>query len=235
MRATMNDMWFRARRRERLAKQAAEILISEALISIRSTASLGRVSPGQVSDRAEADPQRWVHLLADIVHNLPPAIGPSMKRVGQQRYLATWSINYLWKTSSPIKRSWIAATLRRHSIDMELLLGDALTAPSEIDVFLTEHFGLDKVELTEDERDRLWTVYEAERIERNESAWSSYVFDSGKRLASTVAEARPAEIDHSFAGGRYSGLLEAATIWLDEADRHGVDRAKTGLSSLDEA
>lgn len=108
----------RARAKELLATEANTILCYKALIHIRAIAYASKSTSTQTQPSPSVDEAfEQIRLLADICHNLPPALRPS--GAGGRKHRATAAMSYLWKTSNPAYRAWISETLADEGIRIE--------------------------------------------------------------------------------------------------------------------
>jgi hypothetical protein len=107
-----------ARTKELLATEANTILCYKAFIHIRAIAYASKsTSTHNQPSLSEDEAFEQIRLLADICHNLPPALRPSV--AGGRKHRATAAMSSLWETSNPANRAWISETLADEGIRIE--------------------------------------------------------------------------------------------------------------------
>jgi hypothetical protein len=105
----------RKRVTELLATEAITVLCYHAFVGIRAMAYAT-----SKRDQPEPETLEWTRVLADVCHNLPLALRPSV--AGKRTHRATAAMRYLWETSNAVKREWIAETLLGEGIRIEKLI-----------------------------------------------------------------------------------------------------------------
>jgi hypothetical protein len=89
-------------------------LLRDGLVDSRSSAYLRRP---ESHVRAQADEyHEHIEMIADICHTLPEAFLPG-------GWGSRQTLQYVWSTNGPLRRTWIDETLERHDISIGDVLG----------------------------------------------------------------------------------------------------------------
>lgn len=90
-------------RKRRTTAWALSVLLGTAVLEIRTTATTRRAFTGE-------DYVARIRMLAEVVHQLSPALGLSSRRARERT--AVKALEWQWTVVPPEAREWIVATLR---------------------------------------------------------------------------------------------------------------------------